>query len=67
MTEMQLRLRVENSVCDEDSDEDFCDDIYFYEIPTDQCNFESIAYKELFNYPSAKANRIANSNTTKQS
>lgn len=49
MTEMQLRLRVENSVCDEDSDKDFCDGIYLYEneIPTDQCNFESIAYKEL--------------------
>lgn len=52
MTEMQLRLRVENFVYDEDSDEDFCDGIfcdgiYLYEIPTDQCNFESIAYKEL--------------------
>lgn len=46
---MQLRLRVENSVYDEDSDEDFCDGIYLHEIeiPTDQCNFESIAYKEL--------------------
>ena len=47
MTEMQLRLRVENSVYDEDSNEDFCDGTYLYEIPTDQCNFESIAYKEL--------------------
>ena len=47
MTEMQLQLRVENSVYDEDSDKDFCDGVYLYEIPTDQCNFESIAYKEL--------------------
>lgn len=50
MTEMQLRLRAEDSVCnkDADKDEDVYDaDIYLCEIPTDQCNFESIAYKEL--------------------